>query len=101
MVDKHKIKDKLYLSQGGECIYCDKHMHRERATIDHIMPSFEGNGGYVLACENCNSIKGSFFLFDGSYDKKKVTEELIYRILILQIYNLKVLLGHFAEIYKV
>lgn len=47
---------------NGKCVYCDKHISKKQATLDHWVPKRDGGLGgphnYVLACQPCNVRKG-------------------------------------------
>lgn len=82
------IKNKLYLQQNGECLYCDKKFPINQLTIEHIIPgsSLSNNMDYSLACEECNKLKGNIYLMNSYYGYKKMTEDFLHKILILQLY---------------
>ncbi len=50
--------------QGGLCLYCDKPLTPEQATIDHVKPkSKEGSKKFknlAAACSPCNLAKANF-----------------------------------------
>lgn len=45
------------------CAYCGCKLRKREATIDHIIPVSKGGtnnpGNYILACSECNSVKGN------------------------------------------
>lgn len=45
------------------CHYCGKKLRSGQATVDHVIPSSKGGpncaSNFVLACEPCNTSKGS------------------------------------------
>ncbi|MBS0187097.1 MAG: HNH endonuclease [Planctomycetes bacterium] len=57
-----KQRKLLWLRQHRRCVYCRREIAYHAATIDHVVPrSMGGRGGsnLVVACETCNSTKGS------------------------------------------
>jgi 5-methylcytosine-specific restriction endonuclease McrA len=55
------IKKRLYVAQECRCFYCDKAIHIEDATIDHLVPVAKGGAdhwqNHVVACAPCNGEK--------------------------------------------
>jgi 5-methylcytosine-specific restriction endonuclease McrA len=53
----------IYMRDHYTCQYCGVKPHREELTIDHIIPRCRGGRStwenVVLACQSCNSAKGS------------------------------------------
>lgn len=54
-------KKVLFNRDGWRCQYCDCHLSRETATVDHIIPRSRGGGNSwlncVTACKSCNKRK--------------------------------------------
>lgn len=90
-----KIMDDLFIQQNGCCIYCDKKIPRNKCTLEHIVPGFNHISNYRLSCQPCNSTKSGFFLFYTI--PKKITEEMIYRSLVMQLYVMKQFINHLWE----
>ncbi len=46
----------------GRCWYCSKHVGKNEATLDHVIPLARGGGfersNLVFACQSCNTEKG-------------------------------------------
>lgn len=61
--DKRKRMKELVRVQKGRCYYCNRSPHEEDRTIDHRIPLSKGGTdtrkNLVMACEDCNSHKGS------------------------------------------
>ena len=59
---RHKVA-KLINRDGPHCHYCFKFLCRSQGTLDHVVPkSFGGPNcldNYVLACSDCNEIRGT------------------------------------------
>lgn len=74
------------------CAYCGRHLGKNIATVDHVMPRSKGGQhtwhNTVAACKPCNNKKGD-----------KLLEELGWKLLFKPRFpNLqKVLFGHFLE----
>jgi len=54
----------IYLSQEGECLYCEQSLTPENLTVEHVICRFWGGPSdalwnLALACESCNSLKGA------------------------------------------
>ena len=81
------FKRRLYQRQKGCCIYCDRKIHFNQLTIDHIIPMVVNQENFVLACERCNALKSDYYLGYYQYlNLKDFTEEFLSRILLLQLY---------------
>lgn len=56
-------KDRIFHRDNGKCAYCGKLVERRDMTIDHIIPVSKGGRSewknVVLACQSCNTHKGS------------------------------------------
>lgn len=54
---------KLINRDGPNCHYCFKFLTRTEGTCDHVVPKSMGGpnwlGNYVLACEDCNNLRGT------------------------------------------
>lgn len=61
-----QIKENLILDYGLNCYICKKQFSAKQLTIDHVIPVAKGGqdiyDNYRLACDPCNSIKGSELL---------------------------------------
>lgn len=54
-----------HLKHGGRCVYCDRRTQsperkktKVSATRDHVTPKSQGGRAWVLACLQCNGLKG-------------------------------------------
>lgn len=67
---KRRLRERLFMKQGGFCYYCLKKMnmgtpprHPDHGTLDHVNPLCKGghNGidNLVLACFRCNHLKAN------------------------------------------
>lgn len=61
-VQRKSKRMKARKQTGGRCWYCSKHVHKDEATLDHVIPLTRG-GGYersnlVFSCQPCNEEKG-------------------------------------------
>ncbi len=58
----------IYMRDHYTCQYCGIRPHKEELTIDHIIPKSKGGKStwenVVLACQKCNTKKGSYSLKD-------------------------------------
>ena len=54
-------RDNVFNRDGGKCAYCGKTFHRDKLTIDHIIPKSHGGGNTwkntISACKTCNNVK--------------------------------------------
>jgi 5-methylcytosine-specific restriction endonuclease McrA len=52
----------VFQRDGGACQYCNKRLHRDEATYDHVVPKRAGGRttweNIALACRPCNQRKG-------------------------------------------
>lgn len=67
---------KWYESQSKECYYCGIKPNGKRLTIDRMdnKKSYE-KGNIVLACRECNSVKGSIL----TADEMKIVGEIVMK----------------------
>ncbi len=67
---RDKLFNELIIKQNSRCLYCNKEFHKNfklttplQPTIDHKIPIKKGGkeekSNYVLACRDCNVIKGN------------------------------------------
>jgi 5-methylcytosine-specific restriction endonuclease McrA len=51
----------IYVRDGGECQYCQRHLSTNEYTLDHVIPRSQGGvsswGNMVLCCVRCNKHK--------------------------------------------
>lgn len=59
-------RNDLFHRDNGKCQYCDIHLTKDVATIDHVLPVSKGGtttwDNCVLCCKSCNSKKGNKLL---------------------------------------
>jgi len=65
---RKKFRESIFEAWGWKCMYCDKHLCKDTATIDHIKPKFKGGkstrNNMGACCTQCNSNKGSRLVED-------------------------------------
>uniref|UniRef100_A0A6M3LVV7 Putative homing endonuclease n=1 Tax=viral metagenome TaxID=1070528 RepID=A0A6M3LVV7_9ZZZZ len=52
----------IWIQQRKRCFYCCREIDYEDSTEDHFFPRVKGNSAennIVVACRNCNGVKGS------------------------------------------
>lgn len=53
-----RVRDRLWQNQNGLCKWCENHIPKDRATLDHIVALSRGGGNGIdnlcMACEECN-----------------------------------------------
>lgn len=58
-----KSLDRHLFAQGGRCFFCNDHLPRERASIEHIIPTSKGgtsaDDNCVACCVALNMLLGS------------------------------------------
>lgn len=64
-----RFKQRIYWRDNGCCVYCDKSVKFEDATLDHVMPlvrrgRHRSKDNMVLACRPCNKAKGPLVMDD-------------------------------------
>ena len=56
-------KSNVFLRDNYTCLYCEHHVSRNTATLDHVIPiSLGGKTNWVniaTACEKCNGVKAN------------------------------------------
>lgn len=63
---KKVIRELAYILNGSKhyCVYCNKSIQNNKATLDHVYPQFLGGptitNNLVPSCQNCNSEKSDF-----------------------------------------
>ena len=98
-----KLRAVLYKAQNGKCCYCKRpvwlcekpetkkdamerlsvskrQVRKRRATLDHLTPKSEGGsnykGNFALACNGCNSERGSMNWLEFATRKDREMEAL-------------------------
>ena len=55
-----QVLEELWRHQSGTCFWCNNHLDRYAATLDHIVPMAHGGsnheGNLVVCCASCNQI---------------------------------------------
>lgn len=67
-------RERLYKEQKGICVYCNKHIPIEKASLDHIIPVVHlnenlGISNLVMCCKRDNKLKGDQIVFSNLYDR--------------------------------
>ena len=78
MREDHKVRietrHRLFKEQKGVCVYCEKKIPIEKASLDHIIPVHYlevniGENNLVMCCKRCNKNKGNMFIFTNLFDR--------------------------------
>lgn len=56
---KRRAKRLREIQQNPFCVYCNKKLHEDNATKDHVIPACEGGKYTVFACVTCNQLKSN------------------------------------------
>lgn len=62
--DWNRVREVVYVRDGGMCMKCGRKVGRNRFHVDHIVPLSAGGdewglGNLEVACSECNLQKGS------------------------------------------
>ena len=64
---------RMWFAQGRVCFYCEEELELWSAGIlEHIIPRSKGGNGVVLACKECDKLKGSLGIEDYSRRIKRM-----------------------------
>jgi hypothetical protein len=85
-------RQRLWKEQEGICIYCNRQVPADKASLDHIIPvdlSDERShpDGLVMTCKRCNKEKLNYIVFTNLYDR--IIYPMIDTVYIYQAYYIQ------------
>ena len=82
MREDHKVRIstrlELWEKQNHKCVYCNRTISKEQASLDHIIPIDEmsqedvrilGKNNLIVCCKRCNKEKLNYIVFTNLYDR--------------------------------